>query len=265
MFMILSFFNFNARYHQIIPNVIFVVDEPGRRFLMIFEQGTAKNNLCKKFSRHHTEEALLEFKTKHASLPQQHVSLPQEANHSAVVSFRFRRLSERARSSSSKLSFSSNLVQNQQQADNEFTQHRSRQEKILREISILRQGLLLKQREVASYPVAMVTGSVGANLPERTNELKQDSWTPSPPRNNPALWRPCISVCLLVVLLYKFIFCNIDLSATDLCFQKHCELLLCSTFSCEQKLKVSSVARWIFWRSIRSSNWTGFTFLAECA
>nr|CAB3228682.1 coiled-coil domain-containing protein 66 [Phallusia mammillata] len=47
---------------------------------------------------------------------------------------------------------------------------RERHDRILHEISILRQGLLLKQREVASYPVNMgkITTS---NLPERQNEF----------------------------------------------------------------------------------------------
>lgn len=67
-----------------------------------------------------------------------------------------------------------------------MVRQRQRQEQILREISILRQGLLLKQREVASYPAAMTqsmavmppTGIAhtnlllagGGNLPERTND-----------------------------------------------------------------------------------------------
>lgn len=62
-----------------------------------------------------------------------------------------------------------------------MVKQRDRQEQILREISILRQGLLLKQREVASYPATM-THSIaampqtslvlagGGNLPERTND-----------------------------------------------------------------------------------------------
>ena len=48
---------------------------------------------------------------------------------------------------------------------------KERQERILKEISILRQGLLLKQREVASYPVAVSMPNVGKNLPERTNDV----------------------------------------------------------------------------------------------
>lgn len=48
---------------------------------------------------------------------------------------------------------------------------KDRQDKILKEISILRQGLLLKQREVASYPVAVTVPHGGRNLPERTNDV----------------------------------------------------------------------------------------------
>ena len=48
---------------------------------------------------------------------------------------------------------------------------KERQDRILKEISILRQGLLLKQREVASYPVAVTAPNTGRNLPERTNDL----------------------------------------------------------------------------------------------
>ncbi|CAK8697274.1 coiled-coil domain-containing protein 66-like [Clavelina lepadiformis] len=56
----------------------------------------------------------------------------------------------------------------------DIVKQRDRQDKILKEISILRQGLLLKQREVASYPATMAESSktsLNGNLPERTNEL----------------------------------------------------------------------------------------------
>ncbi|XP_077973610.1 coiled-coil domain-containing protein 66-like [Styela clava] len=61
-----------------------------------------------------------------------------------------------------------------------------RQDQILKEISILRQGLLIKQREVASYPAAITHSmsvpsgiaptnlvlAAGGNLPERTNDTR---------------------------------------------------------------------------------------------
>uniref|UniRef100_F6ZTV7 CCDC66 domain-containing protein n=1 Tax=Ciona intestinalis TaxID=7719 RepID=F6ZTV7_CIOIN len=54
----------------------------------------------------------------------------------------------------------------------DMVKQRERQDKILKEISILRQGLLLKQREVASYPVAMNVEN--RNLTERMNDVSMD-------------------------------------------------------------------------------------------
>uniref|UniRef100_H2ZP24 Uncharacterized protein n=1 Tax=Ciona savignyi TaxID=51511 RepID=H2ZP24_CIOSA len=56
--------------------------------------------------------------------------------------------------------------------NSDMVKQRERQDKILKEISILRQGLLLKQREVASYPVAMASSD--RNLAERMNEINMD-------------------------------------------------------------------------------------------
>jgi len=47
----------------------------------------------------------------------------------------------------------------------DMVKQRDRQDRILKEISVLRHGLLLKQREVASYPVAMAT--ITGNKSER--------------------------------------------------------------------------------------------------